>query len=59
MKGGELMSSNILDYSLYVSGNFKEHYAKKQVKKNEIIIDQKIHSIHQKITYILSLVDKY
>lgn len=41
MKGGELMSSNILDYSLYVSGNFKEHYAKKQVKKNEIIIDQK------------------
>ena len=40
MKGGELMSSNILDYSLYVSGNFKEHYAKKQVKKNEIIIDQ-------------------
>ena len=35
------MSSNILDYSLYVSGNFKEHYAKKQVKKNEIIIDQK------------------
>lgn len=35
------MYSNILDYSLYISRNFKEHYAKKQVKKNEIIIDQK------------------
>ena len=35
------MSSNILDYSLYISGNFKEQYVKKKIKRNEVIVNQK------------------